>query len=159
MSITQCDHGPLALSHHHSAAVAQEEVSTQWGYSIDAEVSSRGLRIAVEADGPLHFFGRVPTGATVMKRRQVRHLGWRVMTVPHWEWAELGRAGAAGRESRESDFISRQLIGLWTAEISAEALRGSGGSGDCTGRGAYGQGDLTAQTTRPDRRPKYTYNK
>ena len=71
MSITQCDHGPLALSHHHSAAAAQEEVSTQWGYSIDAEVSSRGLRIAVEADGPLHFFGRVPTGATVMKRRQV----------------------------------------------------------------------------------------
>ena len=100
-------------------------MSTQWGYSIDAEVNSHGLRIAVEADGPNHFFGRVPTGATAMKRRQVRHLGWRVMSVPHWEWAELGRAGEAGRESRESDYISRQLIGLWTAEISAEALRGS----------------------------------
>ena len=59
------------------------------GYSIDAHVTLKGGdRIAVEVDGPSHFVGRShqPTGATMLKHRQLRHFGWRLEIVPHWEW-------------------------------------------------------------------------
>ncbi len=36
-------------------------------------------------DGSFHFLGREPNGATLLKRRQLRHLGWRLASVPYWE--------------------------------------------------------------------------
>ena len=59
------------------------------GYSIDALVTlNPGERIAVEVDGPWHFVGRSqqPTGATLLKHRQLRYFGWRLESVPYWEW-------------------------------------------------------------------------
>jgi hypothetical protein len=60
--------------------------------------------IAVEVDGPTHFFGnhtREPTGTTVFKRRlldlAVRRGevgGW--VSVPYWEW--IARKGDAARQ-------------------------------------------------------------
>jgi hypothetical protein len=60
--------------------------------------------IAVEVDGPTHFFGnhtREPTGTTVFKRRlldlAVRRGevgGW--VSVPYWEW--IARKGAAAKQ-------------------------------------------------------------
>ena len=60
------------------------------GYSIDALVTlNDGKRVAVEVDGPSHFIGRShqPTGATLLKHRQLRDFGWRLESVPYWEWA------------------------------------------------------------------------
>ena len=37
---------------------------TAQGYSLDAVVVVAGREVAVEVDGPSHFVGRVPTGAT-----------------------------------------------------------------------------------------------
>ena len=31
-----------------------------------------GREVAIEVDGPLHFCGRMPSGATALKRRQLR---------------------------------------------------------------------------------------
>ena len=47
-----------------------------------------GKRIAVEVDGPSHFIGRSqqPSGATLLKHRQLRLFGWRLESVPYWEW-------------------------------------------------------------------------
>jgi len=59
------------------------------GYSIDALVHLKGgEQIAAEVDGPSHFLGNTqqPTGATLLKRRQLRYFGWRLETVPYWEW-------------------------------------------------------------------------
>ena len=59
------------------------------GYSIDALVTLKnGKRVAVEVDGPSHFVGRSqqPTGATVLKHRQLRHFEWRLESVPYFEW-------------------------------------------------------------------------
>ena len=59
------------------------------GYSIDALVAlNNGERIAVEVDGPSHFVGRShqPTGSTLLKHRQLRYFGWRLRSVPYWEW-------------------------------------------------------------------------
>jgi len=71
------------------AHVEEEHRCKASGYSIDALVTlNDGKRIAVEVDGPSHFIGRSqqPTGATLLKHRQLRHFGWQLEIVPYWEW-------------------------------------------------------------------------
>ncbi len=63
-----------------------EEVVIHEGYSLDFVVEYSGERIGIEVDGPSHFVGGEPTGTTLLKRRQLRHLGWRLVSVPYWEW-------------------------------------------------------------------------
>ena len=69
------------------------------GYSIDALVTlNNGEQIAVEVDGPSHFLGRShqPTGSTLLKHRQLSYFGWRLESVPYWEWDAGGhKLGAA----------------------------------------------------------------
>ena len=48
-----------------------------------------GHEVAIEVDGPSHFCGRTPTGATALKRRQLRSAGWVLLPVPYWEWNDL----------------------------------------------------------------------
>ena len=100
------------------AVVGAAEEGGTGGYAIDAAVEGAdGLRVAVEVDGPAHFIGRRPTGATALKRRQLRHLGWRVLPVAHWEWEALRHPDASVRAQRQSDFLSSALIGVWTSEV------------------------------------------
>jgi len=60
------------------------------GYCIDILVNSKNpqARIAMEVDGPSRFLrgGHEATGATLLKRRHLRLLGYRVVCVPFWEW-------------------------------------------------------------------------
>ena len=56
------------------------------------------MEVAIEVDGPSHFCGRAPTGATALKRRQLRAAGWALLPVPYWEWDALGRNKAAKAE-------------------------------------------------------------
>ena len=72
----------------------QEEVRTPQGYSLDAVVVHGGREVAIEVDGPSHFCGRTPTGATALKRRQLRAAGWALLPVPYWEWDALGSKAA-----------------------------------------------------------------
>ena len=67
----------------------RQEVRTPRGYSLDAVVSHGGREVAVEVDGPSHFFGQQPSGATMLKRRQLRAAGWALLPVPYWEWDAL----------------------------------------------------------------------
>ena len=76
----------------------REEVRTEQGYSLDAVVLHGGREVAIEVDGPSHFCGRTPTGATALKRRQLRAAGWALLPVPYWEWGALGRNAAAKQE-------------------------------------------------------------
>jgi hypothetical protein len=100
------------------------------GYSIDVSIPS--LRIAIEADGPSHIARNkrrvtaasaataaspagpgeedakvqlltVQLGATRMKARHLRRLGWRVINVTFDEWDALG--SAAAREA----FLRRRI--------------------------------------------------
>ena len=41
-----------------------------------------------------HLPGRTPTGATALKRRQLRAAGWALLPVPYWEWSALGSKAA-----------------------------------------------------------------
>ena len=72
------------------AHVEEEHRCEASGYSIDALATLKdGRRLAVEVDGPSHFLGRShqPTGATLLKRRQLRYFGWAVKSVAYWDWS------------------------------------------------------------------------
>ena len=84
----------VAASLREIGLTPQEEVRTPQGYSLDAVVSEGGFEVAVEVDGPSHFVGRSPTGATALKRRQLRAAGWALLPVPYWEWNALGSKAA-----------------------------------------------------------------
>ena len=114
----------------------QEEVRTPQGYSLDAVVLHGGREVAIEVDGPSHFCGRTPTGATALKRRQLRAAGWALLPVPYWEWDALGSSKAAKAEylraalrgacSESLDIINTNLTTLDRAQSAAPAgLRAS----------------------------------
>jgi very-short-patch-repair endonuclease len=73
----------------------REEVRIKEGYSLDFVIEWSGQRVAVEVDGPSHFVGRRPNEATLLKHRQLRHLGWRLVSIPYWEWDELAESPTA----------------------------------------------------------------
>ena len=102
----------------------REEVPTSLGYSLDAVISVEGCDVAVEVDGPTHFVGRLPTGATVLKRRQLRLAGMPLLAVPYWEWDELGDTAA------RRAYLSQRLRKV------AVAPAGGGGGGDRDGEEA-----------------------
>jgi len=102
-------------------ATVQEEKVLEEGYILDLVVDWRGERLAVEVDGPSHFVGRVPTGATLLKRRQLRHFGWRLVTVPYWEWAELAHRDKSKEREQRAAYLSSLL------SKEASSMTGSGG--------------------------------
>ena len=89
----------------HEAMTCLQEAPTSGilidqGYSIDLALPNE--RIAIEVDGPSHFVssgegaGRAPLGRTVIKRRQLSRLGWRVLSITHFD---VGTSVADIRES------------------------------------------------------------
>ncbi|EOD24931.1 hypothetical protein EMIHUDRAFT_115722 [Emiliania huxleyi CCMP1516] len=68
----------------------EEHLEPRTGYSLDLALPSS--RLAVEVDGPSHFLlpdgrdVRKPNGPTLLKRRLLAAAGWRVISVPFYEW-------------------------------------------------------------------------
>ena len=77
--------------------------------SVASIEGSRGsCSLEPQVDGPHHFIwaaggGRRPNGATLLKRGLLRRAGWRVLSVPHWEWEAC--AGAAEQQA----YLRRRL--------------------------------------------------
>ncbi|KAL4423640.1 hypothetical protein ABPG77_009227 [Micractinium sp. CCAP 211/92] len=80
----------------------QLEHSAAGEYSIDVAIPEH--RIAVEADGPVHFScnTRHPTGSTALKRRLLQRLGWRPVDVPFYDWWGLPA-------NKQMDYMRRKL--------------------------------------------------
>ena len=72
------------------------------------------MTLAVEADGPHHFLGgsRAPNGATLLKRRQLRAFGWRLLSVPYWEWTDLNARDVDQQLRQRCGYLTRQLDAL-----------------------------------------------
>ena len=87
----------------------QQEVVLEEGYSLDLVIVWRGERLAIEVDGPSHFEGREPTSATRFKRRQLKHLGWRLVSVPYWEWDETNHRDKSTECERRAAYLLRLL--------------------------------------------------
>mmetsp|Transcript_46900 Transcript_46900/g.150909 ORF Transcript_46900/g.150909 Transcript_46900/m.150909 type:complete len:185 (+) Transcript_46900:237-791(+) len=74
----------------------EEYLEPRTGYSLDLALPSS--RVAVEVDGPSHFLlpdgrgVRKPNGPTLLKRRLLAAAGWRVISVPFYEWDGLNTA-------------------------------------------------------------------
>jgi hypothetical protein len=79
----------------------REDVRTDAGYKLDYVVDWCGQKLAIEVDGPPQFVRRKPSGARLLKRRQLRHLGWRLVSIPYWEWDELAKQPSAARTDRQ----------------------------------------------------------
>ena len=83
--------------------ISQSELTTDEGYSIDLAVLRE--RVAIEVDGPSHFTQvGTPSGATLLKRRQLRATGWNVVAIPYFEWYRLDR-----NVQREDEYLCRLL--------------------------------------------------
>lgn len=78
----------------------EEAVDPASGYQIDIlvrveDASGESIGIAVEVDGPSHFLSAShqrlakARGSTMFKRKQLELLGYKVVSVPYWEWREL----------------------------------------------------------------------
>ncbi|KAL7542514.1 hypothetical protein ACHAXR_011853 [Thalassiosira sp. AJA248-18] len=46
--------------------------------------------VNVRVDGPQYFVGRMPTGRTILRRRLTVLGGVHLLSIPYWEWNELG---------------------------------------------------------------------
>ena len=81
---------------------------TEEGYSVDVLVQWKLVWVAFEVDGQYHFLNdpsdRSANGATLLKRRQLRALGWRVVSVPYWEWDNV-----KGIDSKSRAYLSNLL--------------------------------------------------
>ena len=83
--------GPAAESSAAESSAASRLALEEGGpRRVGAGVGSVSPRLACcsQVDGPNHFTSEgAPSGATRLKRRQLRALGWTVLSVPHSEWA------------------------------------------------------------------------
>ena len=72
------------------------------GYAVDIAIPES--RIAIEVDGPTHFTRNtlMPLGATAMKHRHLRKLGWKVLSVSYATWYELEDRAEKCRYLREA---------------------------------------------------------
>jgi len=88
----------------------QEEKVLEEGYSLDMVVDNGGeVLITIEVDGPSHFVGRVPTASTLLKRRQLKHFGWPVVSVPYWEWQEQNHPDRSKEREQRAAYLSALL--------------------------------------------------
>ena len=81
-------------------AIEQQAAAADSGSSGEAETATAAAagtlkRVAIECDGPFHFAinTHAPTGATKLRRRLLRMLGWAVLPLPFYDHYALG-AGA-----------------------------------------------------------------
>jgi hypothetical protein len=91
--------------------------------SIDIAIDEK---IAIEVDGPYHFMLCIDSdsilksgnmrnyqseyqanGATMLKRRLLTLMGWKVLNIPYWEWYKL-----EGNTTRETQYCQRLLTSV-----------------------------------------------
>ena len=84
--------------------------------------ADRAGAVAIEVDGPGHFARpalRAQIGATAMKQRHLRQLGWTLGAIPFWQWNALGR-DADGQRDFIADLLAEAAA---TLEAGTDAER------------------------------------
>ena len=104
----------------------REEVRLPCGYTLDMVVQFSNTEVGIEVDGPAHFFGfRQVTGATALKRRQLRKRGVKLLSLPYWELDLFdGLEPAARREAiralvheRLEKLVGKQIFAYRTLDL------------------------------------------
>lgn len=133
----QCRVSSTQLSIAHSlkalGLAPRLEVPTHDGlFLVDIALSVRGVRVALEVDGPTHFTSNAPhspLGPTLARWRALRRRGWAVASVPANHWSAVQQSGAAG----ERAFLQ--------AVLGASLAAGPGGFADVAAIGQGGRAD------------------
>ena len=105
-------------------AVVEEHITAD-GHSLDYALVDE--RIAIEVDGPSHFVahgdgaGRAELGKTVLKRRQLGVLGWRLVAVPFFEWEERNSPDKEHEAANRDAYIKAKLADARGAPAAASA--------------------------------------
>jgi hypothetical protein len=71
---------------------ALEQPTADWAALIDiTAVTTAGVKLAIEADGPQHFVrpGNMLDGSTQHRNRVLEARGYTLITIPYWEWDGL----------------------------------------------------------------------
>lgn len=121
----------------------QLEYSEAGEYSIDVAIPEQ--RIAVEADGPVHFAVNTNhlMGGTALKRRLLQRLGWQAVSVPQHEWRQLS-------PSQRQQYMLRKLeeAGLRLPGSQAELAQAQAQVQEQAGAGAPAPALSTGQQQR-----------
>jgi len=123
VSESNLQHQVVALVRKLGFECEEEAKDPVSGYSIDALIKPSGsngweggssLGIAIEVDGPYHYLSNseMPNGSTLLKRRLLDKLGYRVVSVPHWEWYHQNQVYRVA-------FLSKLLCGVSSREPPA----------------------------------------
>jgi very-short-patch-repair endonuclease len=70
-------------------------------------------KTGVEVDGPAHFVNildqgrRQPNGPTALKDRLLKHLGWKIIHVPFWEWRDVD-----GDRKKEEEYCKDIMLAI-----------------------------------------------
>jgi|GEM_PF-6718963 len=92
------DEQPLPSRFHREVARTLENLGIAFkneapicGFFVDIVLNEH--KIAIEADGPTHFArderGKsFPTGKTLFKKNLIQSAGYRVISIPYWEWSK-----------------------------------------------------------------------
>lgn len=95
------------------------------------DILVRDKNIVIEVDGPTHFCNgsRQPLGSTVLKHRQLRGIGYTLVTVPYWDWKVAddsgpGGAGVDSGEESKKEYLAKQI------QIALECRGGTPGEFD-----------------------------
>jgi hypothetical protein len=93
------------------------------GGADDLRAAALAARLAIEVDGPSHFSSntREFLGLTLARRRLLEARGWRVHSVPYFDWAALPAGGAGKRE-----YVGRLLQEMGVAHGGGEDAQGAG---------------------------------
>jgi hypothetical protein len=62
--------------------------------------------------------GRLPTGSTLLKQRQLGQLGYKVVSVPYWEWNALLRD-----KDQEQAYLFKALVGCAPSQAPKKEKR------------------------------------
>lgn len=108
---------------------------TDLQYPVDMALSSH--KLVIEADGPTHFTFNTqrPLGATSLKKRLLKQIGWQLITIPYFEWS------IKGSTSEQIEHLSRLLTPYLQSTSQEKALYES--SEEETGR------DQSKEETKP----------
>ena len=71
-------------------------ISFQVEYDDDIDTYIKSSNTAIEVDGPSHFTSirpYRPLGRTILKRKLLKMKGYRVVSIPFYEWYPLGHVG------------------------------------------------------------------
>jgi very-short-patch-repair endonuclease len=106
--------------------VFEEEVILADAGYYTADIACLHDRLLFEVDGPFHFaedaLGQawVPNGATMMKRRHLRASGYRLVSLPFFEW---------DREPEKAVYLHGKLCAMGINGLKSDPVAKANGSG------------------------------